>query len=87
MEKIKQKIHQNELKIFSLILPEESEEEDAIVLECRAGTGGDEASIFNMDMVRMYERYSMRKNWKFEILQAITDGRGRGLKVNFNDSR
>jgi peptide chain release factor 1 len=75
------------LDIFSLILPEESKEEDAVVLECRAGTGGDEASIFNMDMVRMYERYCIRKNWKFEILEAITDGRGKGLKVDFNVHR
>lgn len=41
---------------------------DKVILEIRAGTGGDEAAIFAGDLARMYQKYSARRNWKFVIL-------------------
>lgn len=41
-----------------------------IILEIRAGAGGDEASIFAGDLVRMYQRYALKRNWKFGIIDA-----------------
>jgi peptide chain release factor 1 len=69
------------LGILSLLLPEDNADRDVVILECRAGTGGDEASLFTMDIMRMYERYAFRKGWKFEILQMNTDSGGKGMKV------
>src|SRR5207244_10476846 len=49
------------------------------LLEIRAGTGGDEASLFAADILRMYARYAERQRWKMEILDASETGIG-GLK-------
>jgi peptide chain release factor 1 len=45
-----------------------------LILEIRAGAGGDEASLFAGDLARMYQRYCQKKNWKFEILDASESG-------------
>ncbi len=50
-----------------------------IILEIRAGTGGDEASLFAGDLARMYQRYSAKKGWRFSILDASESG-ARGYK-------
>ncbi len=54
---------------YSLLPRDEMEDRDAIV-EIRAGTGGDEASLFAGDLLRMYERYAERKGWKFEPMES-----------------
>lgn len=54
---------------YSLLPPDGMEERDAIV-EIRAGTGGDEASLFAGDLLRMYERYAEQMGWKFEHLES-----------------
>jgi peptide chain release factor 1 len=54
---------------YSLLPRDTTEDRDAIV-EIRAGTGGDEASLFAGDLLRMYERYAEQRNWKFEIMEA-----------------
>jgi peptide chain release factor 1 len=82
MKWLKEKIHEQELNIMSLLLPEDSIDRSAVILECRAGTGGDEASLFTMNIVRMYERYASRQGWKFEFLQTSSDVGGKGMKVN-----
>lgn len=51
-----------------------------IILEIRAGTGGDEASLFAGDLARMYQKYAMRKNWQFSVLDASESG-ARGYKT------
>ena len=52
-----------------LVPTDEADSRDA-VLEVRAGAGGDEASLFAMDLLRMYERYAARQpGWRFEILR------------------
>ncbi|MBX9617731.1 MAG: peptide chain release factor 1 [Hyphomicrobiales bacterium] len=61
------------------LLPKDAADERGAILEVRAGTGGDEASLFAGDLVRMYERYAALKNWKFEIL-SVSEGTVGGYK-------
>ena len=66
-----------ELKL--LLIPTDPNDEKNVILEIRAGTGGDEATLFAAEMVRMYSRYAERQRWKFEVLEASESGIG-GLK-------
>ena len=52
------------------LLPRDSADERAAMLEIRAGTGGDEAALFAGDLLRMYQRYAEAKGWKFEMISA-----------------
>jgi peptide chain release factor 1 len=54
-------------------------DEKNVILEIRAGTGGDEATLFAAEMVRMYSRYAEKQRWRFEVLEASESGIG-GLK-------
>ena len=47
-----------------------------IIVEIRAGAGGDEASIFAGDLARMYQRYSAKRNWSFSILDSSENNQG-----------
>ncbi|CAF1798513.1 hypothetical protein HID58_057953 [Brassica napus] len=66
------------LLLKSLLPKDEADERDCI-LEVRAGTGGEEASLFAMDIFRMYERYSQKKGWQFDIVD-ITESDMKGYK-------
>ena len=60
-----------------LLLPKDPNDEKNIILEIRAGTGGDEAALFAADLFRMYGRYADRNHWKVEMMSASeTDGGG-----------
>jgi peptide chain release factor 1 len=61
-----------EIKI--LLLPKDPNDEKNVILEIRAGTGGEEASLFAGDLFRMYTRYADSKGWKVEILSINTTG-------------
>ncbi len=58
----------------------ESQDIKKIILEVRAGTGGDEASLFAGDLARMYQKYAAKKGWTFSILDASESG-ARGYKT------
>ena len=47
-----------------------------VILEIRAGAGGDEAAIFAGDLARMYQKYAVKRNWKFEIVDFNADETG-----------
>jgi len=66
-----------ELKV--MLLPKDPNDEKNIVLEIRAGTGGDEATLFAAEVFRMYSRYAESKRWKVEVLSSSESGVG-GLK-------
>lgn len=67
---IQNRIEELEKKVqFSILPPDPLEGRDALV-EIRAGTGGDEASLFAADLVRMYSRYSETRGWKVETLES-----------------
>jgi peptide chain release factor 1 len=66
-----------ELKI--LLLPRDPNDDKNVLLEIRAGTGGEEATLFAADLFRMYARYAERKGWKLEIMDH-SDSESRGYK-------
>lgn len=68
---------QDELKI--LLLPKDPNDEKNVILEIRAGTGGEEAALFGNDLLRMYLRYAERHRWKSEIIEISDTGIG-GIK-------
>jgi peptide chain release factor 1 len=64
-------------RIRTLLVPKDPNDEKDVVVEVRAGTGGDEAALFAADLFRMYTRYAERNRWKAEVLSATeTDGGG-----------
>jgi len=67
----------DELKL--LLVPKDPNDEKNIVLEIRAGTGGDEATLFAAEIFRMYSRYAEGQRWKVEVLSTSESGVG-GLK-------
>jgi len=66
-----------DLKI--LLLPKDPNDDKSIIMEIRAGTGGDEASLFAMDLFRMYSRYGDTKGWKIEIM-SMSESALKGIK-------
>jgi peptide chain release factor 1 len=73
------KIEELTQKLRIMLLPKDSADERNVILEVRAGTGGDEAAIFAGDLFRMYQRYAASKNWKVEVISA-SDGEHGGYK-------
>lgn len=65
-----------EEKLRVLLLPKDPNDGKNIILEIRAGTGGDEAGLFSSDLFRMYSRYAERRGWKLEVLSASETGKG-----------
>jgi len=63
-----------------LLLPKDPNDEKNVVLELRAGTGGDEAALFVSEVFRMYLRFAEQHKWKVEILSQTESGIGHGLK-------
>jgi len=64
-------------EVRRLLVPKNPNDEKNVIVEIRAGTGGDEAALFAADLFRMYTRYSERNRWKVEVLSATeTDGGG-----------
>ena len=64
------KIKDAEDKLKFLLVPRDPLDEKNIIMEIRAGTGGDEAALFASDLYRMYSRFAETKNWKFEIMSS-----------------
>ena len=81
MAKEESKMLENELnslnkKLELAILPKDKDDQRNVILEVRAGTGGDEAGIFAANLFNMYQKFSMNNNWKFEILSVSDTGVG-----------
>jgi peptide chain release factor 1 len=68
-----------EKEIHTALLPKDAMDERNVILEIRAGTGGDEAAIFAGDLFRMYERYASKHGWKSEVISA-SEGTAGGFK-------
>jgi peptide chain release factor 1 len=67
VEELDQKVQDLEKRLKILLLPSDPNDEKNIMLEIRAGTGGDEASIWASDLVRMYSRYAERQGWRVKM--------------------
>jgi peptide chain release factor 1 len=61
------------------LIPKDPNDEKDVIMEIRAGTGGDEAAIFASDLYRMYSRYAANKRWNIEIID-VSEGAGGGYK-------
>lgn len=72
-------ISQQEEELKVLLLPKDPNDEKNVILEIRAGTGGDEAALFGADLLRMYTRYAERNRWKTELMEINETGIG-GIK-------
>ena len=79
LEKLTAKIPEMEDKIKFLLIPADPQDEKNAIIEIRAGTGGDEASIFAGDLYRMYSRYCESKGWKVTVTN-ISEGTVGGFK-------
>jgi len=75
-----------EQKLKMMLIPKDPMDEKNIIMEIRAGTGGDEAGLFAGDLFRMYSRYAERNNLKIEILNANEQGIGGFKEISFNIS-
>ena len=81
-EELKQKIKKVksiEQVLLKLLIPKDTNDEKNSILEIRAGTGGEEASLFAADLLNMYQKYSDINKWKFEIL-SISETGLKGIK-------
>jgi peptide chain release factor 1 len=76
---IEDKLPKAEEELTLLLLPKDPNDEKNVILEIRAGTGGDEATLFAAEMLRMYARYAERQRWKFDVMEAGDTGVG-GIK-------
>jgi peptide chain release factor 1 len=79
LEDLRPKAEELEKKIKSLILPKDPRDGRNVIMEIRAGTGGDEAALFAAELFRMYSHYSERKRWTVEIMSQNETGIG-GIK-------
>ncbi|MDJ0773199.1 MAG: peptide chain release factor 1 [Mastigocoleus sp. MO_167.B18] len=68
VKELEQKLEELEERLKILLLPRDPNDDKNIMLEIRAGTGGEEASIWAADLVRMYERYSGSQSWKVKLV-------------------
>jgi len=73
---LKDKITTLDKKVSILLLPKDAADERNVILEVRAGTGGDEAALFAGDLFRMYQRFAAEKGWKVEVISANEAGIG-----------
>ena len=79
MELAEEKIPEKEKQVKMLLVPADPEDGKNAILEIRAGTGGDEASIFAGDLFRMYSRFSEKKGWRLEVTH-VNEGPSGGFK-------
>ena len=79
IEEAKSKLPELEEKIKFLLIPKDPEDAKNVVIEIRAGTGGDEASIFAGDLYRMYLKYSQDKGWSSSLVDS-SEGTAGGFK-------
>ena len=79
ISELEEKIEAQEEELKVLLLPKDPNDEKNVILEIRAGTGGDEAALFGADLLRMYTRYAERNRWKTELMDINETGIG-GIK-------
>ncbi|MFN4150626.1 MAG: PCRF domain-containing protein, partial [Candidatus Sericytochromatia bacterium] len=76
IQELEQKEIELEKKLELLFLPKDPNDDKNIILEIRAGTGGDEAALFAGDLMRMYTKYCEKKGWKVKVLDMNDTGLG-----------
>lgn len=84
IEELEPQISALEDEIKSLLIPKDPRDQRNVIMEIRAGTGGDEASLFAADLFRMYSRYAERLRWEIDVLSASEIGIGGYKEIIFN---
>ena len=79
----KEKLVQLEEALKVLLIPRDPNDSKNVIIEIRAGTGGDEAALFAGDLVRMYTRYAEKQGWKIEVLDINDTGLGGIKEISF----
>ena len=79
LDELSDKKNQIKEEIKVLLIPKDPDDEKSVILEIRAGTGGDEAAIFAGDLLRMYQLYSEKNNWSFNLISS-NEGTSGGFK-------
>lgn len=73
---LEEELEKTELEIKTLLIPKDPNDERNVIVELRAGTGGDEAALFAGDLYRMYTRYAERQRWSIDIMSTNEIGIG-----------
>ena len=76
MQELQSQIPDEQQKLQLLLLPKDRDDSRNAILEVRAGTGGDEAALFAADLFGMYQRFSAKYGWKFEVMEVSETGIG-----------
>ena len=76
MQELQAQIPDEQQKLQLLLLPKDRDDARNAILEVRAGTGGDEAALFASDLFGMYQRFSAKYGWKFEVMEVSETGIG-----------
>ncbi len=84
VESLVQQKEKNEMQLKFLLLPKDPRDAKNVIMEIRAGTGGDEAGLFCADLFRMYSRYAETLNWKVDIMSSNETGVGGFKEVIFS---
>src|SRR4051812_21345954 len=81
LREAERRLGKSDSKLRLALLPRDAADERGVILEVRAGTGGDEAALFAGDLFRMYQRYAETHGWKLDLLSA-SEGTAGGYKEN-----
>ena len=79
LQQLNERLPSLERDVALLLAPRDRDENASVILEVRAGTGGDEAALFAGDLFRMYQRYAQRQGWKVEV-DSVSEGEMGGYK-------
>src|SRR5690606_13309640 len=79
LDELQPKLQEMEEEIKIMLIPKDPSDDKNVIVEIRAGAGGDEASIFAGDLFRMYTKYVENKGWKYEVT-TINEGTSGGFK-------
>jgi peptide chain release factor 1 len=83
VEGLEARLGQLEERLKQLLLPKDPRDDRSVIVEIRAGAGGDEAGLFGADLYRMYNRYAEKRGWKTDLLSAHSTGIGGFKEVVF----
>ncbi len=86
LQELKHKAPEIEHELQLMLLPKDKADDSSVILEVRAGTGGDEAAIFAGDLFRMYQRYAQLQGWKVEVLSASESDKNGYKEIQANIS-
>lgn len=76
LNRLRKELEETESALKRMLVPKDPNDEKNVILEIRAGTGGDEAALFAADLFRMYSRYAENRGWKVELLDVHPTGIG-----------